>query len=123
MLEESTKMVTCGGPGLCKCCLNPKWPLRRQLLSSFLTLAALSLLLALAIVMGTAVYTGQMVESEARRGLEEQIERHLKSASEEAAATIGERFRRLQYGVLDVTTFAYRDAMEEVREAPIGTSL
>lgn len=73
-----------------------------------------SLLLALAVVMGTTAYIGNKAESEARDSLEEQITRHLTDASVEAAATIGERFRKLQYGVLDVTAFALRDARQEV---------
>lgn len=104
----------CKAVTICKPCLNPKWPLRKQLLSAFLTLAALSLILALGVVLGTAVYTGHVAQTEARRGLEEQIERHILDASAEAAATIGERFRRIQYGVVDMTAYAYRDVMQEV---------
>jgi len=70
-------------------------------------------LLALAVVMGTTAYIGDKAESEARDSLEEQITRHLADASVEAAAFIGERFRKLQYGVLDMTAFALRDAMQE----------
>ncbi|CAM9310217.1 unnamed protein product [Ectocarpus sp. 13 AM-2016] len=97
----------------CKPCLNKKYPLRKQLLLSFLALAAVSLLLALGVVMGTTAYIGNKAESEARDSLEAQIERHLRDASAEAAATIGERFRKIQYGVLDVTAFALRDAFQE----------
>lgn len=74
--------------------------------------------MALAVVMGTTAYIGDKAESEARVSLEEQIKRHITDASAEAAATIGERFRRLQYGVLDVTAFALRDAIEEVAMGP-----
>eukprot|EP00903_Cladosiphon_okamuranus_P009934 g9430.t1 len=63
--------------------------------------------------MGTTAYIGNKADSEARDSLEEQITRHLTDAGVEAAATIGERFRRLQYGVLDVTAFALRDALQE----------
>eukprot|EP00752_Nemacystus_decipiens_P005742 g5195.t1 len=98
---------------LCKPCLNKKYPLRKQLLLSFLTLAAVSLLVALAVVIGTTAYIGNKAESEARASLEEQITRHLTDASVEAAATIGERFRKIQYGVLDVTAFALRDSLQE----------
>ncbi|CAB1112540.1 unnamed protein product [Ectocarpus sp. CCAP 1310/34] len=97
----------------CKPCLNKKYPLRKQLLLSSLSLAAVSLLLALGVVMGTTAYIGDKAESEARDSLEAQIERHLRDASVEAAATIGERFRKIQYGVLDVTAFALRDAFQE----------
>ena len=69
---------------------------------------------ALAVVIGTTAYIGHKAESEARSSLEEQITRHLTDASVEAAATIGERFRKIQYGVLDVTAFALRDALQEV---------
>lgn len=107
--------MICSGVSLCLACMNNKWPLRKQLLSSFLTLAAVSLLLALGVVLAATVYIGDKAQKEARRGLEEQIERHLTSASSEAAATISERFRRLQYGVLDVAAYACRDALVEVR--------
>lgn len=100
---------------ICLPCLHPKWSLGNQLLWSFLTLAAFSLLLALGVVLGTAYYTGYMAQNAAKDGLVDQIERHLTSTSVEAAATIGERFRRLQYGVLDMTALAFRDAMKEVR--------
>ena len=70
--------------------------------------------MALGVVMGTTAYIGDKAESEARKSLEEQITRHLADASVEAAAFIGERFRKLQYGVLDVTAFALRDALQEV---------
>eukprot|EP00752_Nemacystus_decipiens_P005739 g5192.t2 len=72
-----------------------------------------SLLVALAVVIGTTAVIGDMSESEARDSLENQITRHLTDASVEAAATIGERFRKIQYGVLDVTAFALRDTMQE----------
>lgn len=72
------------------------------------------MLFALAVVMGTTAFIGDKAESEARTSLEDQIKRHLTDASVEAAATIGERFRKLQYGVLDVTAFALRDALQEV---------
>ncbi|CAM9739313.1 unnamed protein product [Scytosiphon promiscuus] len=98
---------------LCRLCLNKKYPLWRQLLLSFLALSAVSMLLAMAVVMGTTGYIGNKAESEARASLEEQIKRHLMAASIEAAATIGERFRKLQYGVLDVTAFALRDALQQ----------
>eukprot|EP00903_Cladosiphon_okamuranus_P009939 g9434.t2 len=101
------------GMKLCKPCLNKKYPLRKQHLLSFLTLAAVSLLLALAVVMGTTAVIGDMAESEARASLEKQITRHLTDAGVEAAATIGERFRKIQYGVLDVTAFALRDSIQE----------
>lgn len=65
--------------------------------------------------MGTTAYIGDKAESEARDSLEAQIERHLRDASVEAAATIGERFRKIQYGVLDVSAHAFRDAFQEVR--------
>lgn len=65
-------------------------------------------------VMVTTFIIGDKAEKEARRSLEDQIKRHLRDASVEAAATIGERFRKLQYGVLDVTAFAFRDALQEV---------
>lgn len=65
--------------------------------------------------MGTTAYIGDKAESEARDSLEAQIERHLRDASVEAAATIGERFRKIQYGVLDVSANALRDAFQEVR--------
>lgn len=70
--------------------------------------------MALAVVMGTTAVIGDMAESEARASLEKQITRHLTDASVEAAATIGERFRKIQYGVLDVTAFALRDSIQEV---------
>ncbi|CAM9681371.1 unnamed protein product, partial [Ectocarpus fasciculatus] len=63
--------------------------------------------------MGTTAYIGDKAESEARDSLEAQIERHLRDASVEAAATIGERFRKIQYGVLDVSANAFRDAFQE----------
>ncbi|CAN0391359.1 unnamed protein product, partial [Ectocarpus sp. 12 AP-2014] len=98
---------------LCKPCLNKKYPLRTQLLLSFLALAAVSLLLALAVVMGTTAFIGDKAKSEARDSLENQIKRHLTNASEESATAIREWFRNLQYGVLDVTAFALRDARQE----------
>ncbi|CAM9122787.1 unnamed protein product [Scytosiphon promiscuus] len=98
---------------LCKPCLNKKYSLRKQLLLSFLTLAAATLLLVLAAAIGTTIHIGSKAESEARDSREEQIKRHLRDATIEAAATIGERFRKLQYGILDVTAFALRDAREE----------
>lgn len=70
--------------------------------------------MALAVVVGATAYIGNKAESEARESLQDQIKRHLYAASIEAAATIGERFRKLQYGVLDVTAFALRDALQEV---------
>ena len=70
--------------------------------------------------MGTTAYIGDKAESEARKSLEEQIKRHITDASVEAAATIGERFRKLQYGVLDVTAFALRDAIQEVHMVTWG---
>lgn len=73
-----------------------------------------SLLLALAVVMGTTEIIGDKARTSAENSLEEQIERHLKNASTEAAATIGEKFRRLQYGVLNVTSYGLRDALQEV---------
>ncbi|CAN0300695.1 unnamed protein product [Laminaria digitata] len=99
---------------LCKPCLNRKYPLRKQLLLSFLSLAAVSLLLALAVVMGTTEIIGNKARTSAENSLEEQIMRHLKNKSTEAAATIGEKFRRLQYGVLNVTSYGLRDALQEV---------
>lgn len=66
-------------------------------------------------MIGTTAVIGDKAETEARQSLEDQIKRHLTDASVEAAATIGERFRKLQYGVLDVTAFALRDALQEVR--------
>ncbi|CAM9234662.1 unnamed protein product [Ectocarpus sp. 13 AM-2016] len=98
---------------LCKPCLNKKYPLRTQLLLSFLALAAVSLLLALTVVMGTTAFIGDKAKSEARDSLENQIKRHLTNASEESATAIREWFRNLQYGVLDVTAFALRDARQE----------
>ena len=76
-----------------------------------------SLLVALGVVIGTTAVIGDMSEFEARASLEKQIKRHLTDASVEAAATIGERFRKIQYGVLDVTAFALRDALQEVGAA------
>lgn len=73
-----------------------------------------SLLLALAVVMGTTEIIGNKARTSAENSLEEQIKRHLKNASTEAAATIGEKFRRLQYGVLNVTSYGLRDALQEV---------
>lgn len=73
-----------------------------------------SLLLALAVVMGTTEIIGHKARTSAENSLEEQIKRHLKNASTEAAATIGEKFRRLQYGVLNVTSYGLRDALQEV---------
>lgn len=72
-------------------------------------------MLALAAVLITTFIIGKKAEMEARQSLEHQIERHLTDASTEAAATIGERFRRVQYAVLDVTAFALKDALKEVR--------
>lgn len=71
-------------------------------------------MLALGVVLATTWFISDKAKTEARQSLEDQIKRHLKDASVEAAATIGERFRKLQYGVLDVTAFALRDALEEV---------
>lgn len=65
-------------------------------------------------VLLTTFIVGDKAETEARQSLEDQIERHLTDASIEAAATIGERFRRIQYAVLDVTAFALKDALQEV---------
>ncbi|CAN0493301.1 unnamed protein product, partial [Laminaria digitata] len=73
-----------------------------------------SLLLAVAVVVGTTVAVGDKAKERAKRSLEEQIKRHLKAASTEAAATIGEKLRRLKDGVLDVTAFGLRDALQEV---------
>ena len=73
-----------------------------------------SLLLVLAVVVRTAVDVGDEAEERTRQSLEEQIERHLKTASIEAAAIIGKKLRRLQDGVLDVTAFALRDTLQEV---------
>ena len=71
-------------------------------------------MLALAVVLLTTFIIGNKAEREARNSLEDQIERHLTDASTEAAATIGERFRRLQNSVLDITSFALKDALQEV---------
>ncbi|CAM9134200.1 unnamed protein product [Ectocarpus sp. 6 AP-2014] len=98
---------------LCKPCLNQAYPLRKQLLLSFLAFATVSLLLALAVVIGTTAFIGDKARVAARVSLENQIKRHLTNASEEAATTIGARFRKLQYGVLDVTAFALRDTRQE----------
>lgn len=106
-------MPSASAVNLCKPCLNRKYPLRKQLLLSFLSLAAVSLLLALAVVMGTTEIIGNKARTSAENSLEEQIKRHLKNASTEAAATIGEKFRRLQYGVLNVTSYGLRDALQE----------
>ncbi|CAB1112550.1 unnamed protein product [Ectocarpus sp. CCAP 1310/34] len=65
--------------------------------------------------MGTTAFIGDKAKSEARDSLENQIKRHLTIASEESATAIREWFRNLQYGVLDVTTFALRDARQEKR--------
>lgn len=73
--------------------------------------------MALGVVIATTAIIGDKAETEARHSLEEQIERHLAHASKEAAATIGERFRKLQFGVLDITAFALRDALQEVSSA------
>lgn len=69
---------------------------------------------ALAVVLGTTYYIGLIAKSEARAGLEIQIKRHLTDTSVKTAATVGERFRKLHYGVLNVTAFALRDALQEV---------
>lgn len=79
-----------------------------------MSLGAVSLILALAVVLETIRYIGDKVTEEVTNGLEAQIKRHLANASSEAAATIGERFRTLQYAVLDVSAYAFRDALEEV---------
>ena len=71
-------------------------------------------MLVLAVVVRTAVDVGDEAEERTRQSLEEQIERHLKTASIEAAAIIGKKLRRLQDGVLDVTAFALRDTLQEV---------
>ena len=78
-------------------------------------LLQISLLLALGVVLLTTFIIGNKAETEARLSLEDQIVRHLTDESAEAAATIGERFRRIQYSVLDVTAFALRDALVQVR--------
>lgn len=81
------------------------------------------MLLALAVVLGTTAVIGNTAKSKARKSLEDQIKRHLTDASVEAAATIGERFRRLQYGVLDVSAFALRDALQEVSFMAVSVDL
>ncbi|CAM9102347.1 unnamed protein product [Ectocarpus fasciculatus] len=98
---------------LCKPCLNKAYPLRKQLLLSFLTFATVSVLLALGVVIGTTAFIGDKARIAARVSLENQIKRHLTNASVEAATTIAARFRKLQYGVLDVTAFALRDTRQE----------
>lgn len=75
--------------------------------------------MALGVVMATTIIIGDKAETEARQSLEDQIKRHLTDASVEAAATIGERFRKLQYGVLDITAYAFRDALQEVSDQTI----
>lgn len=83
-------------------------------------LLQISLLLALAVVLLITFLVGLKAEAEARDSLEDQIERHLTDESAEAAATIGERFRRIQNAVLDVTAFAIRDALQEVSVSTIN---
>lgn len=95
-------------------CLNKNWPIRKQLLASFLSLGGVSVLLALAVVLLTTVYIEIEAKDQAEDGLKEQIKRHLRTANSEAAVTIGEQFRRLQYGILDLTSLALRDALLEV---------
>lgn len=73
------------------------------------------MLLALGVVIGTTAFIGDKARIAARVSLENQIKRHLTNASVEAATTIAARFRKLQYGVLDVTAFALRDTLQEVR--------
>lgn len=109
--------------GLSRLCINPNWPIRKQLITSFLSLAGVSVLLPLAVVLMTTVYIERVAEKGARDGLEEQISRHLSRATLEAAAAIGEKFRRVQYGMLDLTSLALRDALLEVRYVSIHNAL
>ena len=99
--------------GLVGKCINPKWPLRKQLLVGFMA-CAMSLLITQYVCQSVAIaVVGSMTEDRSVQGLDDQLQRHLTSSANETGKAVAKQFEAIETTVLRPITVALQQVTRQ----------
>jgi len=99
--------------GLVGKCINPRWPLRKQLLTGFMACAMSLLIVQYVFQSVTIAVVGSMTEDRSVQGLDDQLQRHLTSSANETGKAVAKQFEAIETTVLQPITVALQQVTRQ----------